>query len=189
MSHGLTTPYKIQVFEGDAWSQFCNSHPDMHVDQSCFENMSIQQLWSIADEYLDLVTRLHMQARLMRNFGLNASVPWLKDTEGALCFICKEDIENTDHFLLDCPQCKVNFDSIWRNLDLKIMRSNLMDGIQVVNFIKGLNRQHKIMLLVGGLSLPFDHETTILIKRFISSAVGKIYKLAPRSYANWRHRG
>ena len=113
----------------------------------------------------------------MSNFGFNASVPWLKDTEGALCFICKEDIENTDHFLLDCPQFKENFDSIWRNLNLKIMGSNPLDGIQSANSISGLNRQHKIMLLVGGLSLPFDHETTTLIKRFISSAVGKIYKL------------
>ena len=26
----------------------------------------------------------------MGNFGPNASVPWLKDAEGALCFICKE---------------------------------------------------------------------------------------------------
>ena len=113
----------------------------------------------------------------MGNFGLNASVPWLKDTEGALCFICKEDIDNTDHFLLECPQFKENFDFIWRNLDLEIMKSNPTDDTQIADFIKGLNRQHKIMLLVGGLSLPFDHETTTLIKRFISSAVGKIYKL------------
>ena len=31
---------KIQVFEGDAWSQFSDSHPDMHVAQTCFENVS-----------------------------------------------------------------------------------------------------------------------------------------------------
>ena len=91
-------------------------------------------------EYPDLITRLHTQAMLISNFGLNASVPWLKNTEGALCFICKEDIENTNHFLLDCPQFKENFDLIWRNLDLKIMRSNLPDSIQIANFIKGLNR-------------------------------------------------
>ena len=113
----------------------------------------------------------------MGNFGLNASVPWQKDTEGALFFSCKEDIENTNHFLLDCPQFKENFDSIWLNLDLKIMRSNPTDGTQIADFIKGLNGQQKIMLLVGGLSLPFDHETTTLIKRFVSSAVGKLYKL------------
>ena len=47
---------KIQVFERDAWSQFCDSHPDMHVAQICFGMMSIQQFWSIADEYPDLLT-------------------------------------------------------------------------------------------------------------------------------------
>ena len=112
----------------------------------------------------------------MGNFGPSASVPWLKDTESALCFICKVDIENTDHFLLHCPQVKDGFDSICRNLYPKIMRSNPTDDIEIDDFIKGLNRQHKIMLLVGGLSLPFDHETTTPIKRFISSAVGKTYK-------------
>ena len=82
----------------------------------------------------------------MGSFGLNAFVTWLKDTEGALCLICKEYIESTDHFLLDCPQFKENFDSIWRNLDLKIIRSNSTDGPQFADFINGLNRQHKIML-------------------------------------------
>ena len=57
------------------------------------------------------------------------------------------------------------------------MRSNTMDTIKIDDFIKGLNRQHEIMLLVGDVSLPLDHEATTLIKRFISSAVGKIYKL------------
>ena len=149
---------------------------------SLVSKMSIQQFWSIADGYPDLVTRLHTQAKLMCNFGLNASVPWLKHTEGALCFICREDFENTEHFLLDCPQLEENFDSIWRNLDLKIMRTNPTDGIQIANFIKGLIRQHKIMFLVGGLSLPFDRDgTTTLIKRFISSAVGKICKLRTKN--------
>ena len=33
---------------------------------------------------------MHVQVRLMENFGQNVGVPWLSDTEGALCFICKE---------------------------------------------------------------------------------------------------
>ena len=61
---------------------------------------------TLADEYPDLVTRLHTQARLTGIFGLNGSVPWLKDTEGALCFICKEDLENAYHFCLDCLSLK-----------------------------------------------------------------------------------
>ena len=47
----------------------------------------------------------------MGSFGFNGSVSWLKDTDGALCFICKEDIENTCQFFLDCPQLKENVDS------------------------------------------------------------------------------
>ena len=165
-NHGITVPHvhlmkigkelscrdKIRVFENDAWLQFCDNHPDIHIIQTCFENISPPDFWSLADEYPDLVTRLHTQARLMGNFGLNGSVPWLKDTEGALCFICKEDVENTYHFFLDCLQFKDNFDSVWRNLQLKITRSNPTDGIQIANFIKNLNRQNMVMLLVGGLS-------------------------------------
>ena len=32
--------------------------------------------------------------------------------------------------------------------------------IQIADFIKGLDRHHKVMLSVGGLSLRFDHENT-----------------------------
>ena len=76
--------------------------------------------------------------------------------------ICKEDVENTYHFFLDCPQLKDNFDSVWRNLQLKVTRSNPTNGIQIANLIKNLNRQHNVLLLVGGLSLPFDNQTTTL---------------------------
>ena len=57
----------------------------------------------------------------------------------------KEGIEDTDYVLLDCPQFKENFDSIWRNLHLKIIRSNPMDGIQIADFINSLDRRHKVM--------------------------------------------
>ena len=53
---------------------------------------------------------------------------------GTLCFICEEDIENLDYLLLDCPQFKENFDSIWCNLELKI-------GIQIANFNKKFSPQ------------------------------------------------
>ena len=102
---------RIRVFEKDAWLQFCDNHSDINIIQTCFENLSPPDFWSLADEYPDLVTRLHTQARLVGGFGLNGSVPWLKDTEGALCFICRGDVENTYHYFLDCPQFEENFDS------------------------------------------------------------------------------
>ena len=41
---------KIQDFEIHPWLQFCNNHPDMHIAQTCFENISPPDL---ADEYAD----------------------------------------------------------------------------------------------------------------------------------------
>ena len=58
------------------------------------------------------MTHKDTQVRIMGNFGLNRSVPWGKDNEGTLCCICKEDIENLDHFLFECPQFKEKFSSI-----------------------------------------------------------------------------
>ena len=90
---------RIRVFENDAWLQFCDNHPDITIIHTCFENISPPDFWSLADEYPDLVTRLHTQARLMGSFRFNGCFPSLKDTESALCVICKEDVENTYHFL------------------------------------------------------------------------------------------
>ena len=103
----------------------------IRIIQTCFENIFPPDIWSLADEYPDLVTRLHTQARLMGSFDLNGSVPWLKDTEGALCFICKEDVENTYHFFLNCTQFKEILTLVWRNLQLKVTRSNPTDGSQL----------------------------------------------------------
>ena len=65
---------RIRVFENDAWLQLCDNHPDTHVIQTCFENISPPDFLSLSDEYPDLVTRLHTQERLMGSFGLNDSV-------------------------------------------------------------------------------------------------------------------
>ena len=43
--------HRIQVFEIDAWLQFCNNHPDMRIAQTYFENISCPDL---VDEYADL---------------------------------------------------------------------------------------------------------------------------------------
>ena len=55
--------------------------------------------------------------------------------------------------------------------------SNQADGANICRFIDNLNLRNKILLLLGGLCLPFDNVTNTLIKRFIAAAVGKIHKL------------
>ena len=66
---------KILEKEANDWFRFCSDHPSMRVAQTCLESISPYQFWSIADHYPDLVSRLHVQIRLMGNFGLNGGVP------------------------------------------------------------------------------------------------------------------
>ena len=55
--------------------------------------------------------------------------------------------------------------------------SNQADGVNISLFIDNLDRHHKVLLLLGGLCLPFDNVTNMLIKKFTAAAVFKIHKL------------
>ena len=149
----------------------------MHIAQACLRKVTPYQFWCLADNYPDLVSHMHIQIRLMGNFGLNGGVPWHVGTNRSLCLICKEGTEDVTHFLLECPFFKDNVDSVWLNIKTRITETNPFDGTQICNFISNLDGVSKVLLLLGGLPLPFDNATAILIKRFISSAVGKIFKL------------
>ena len=74
-----------------------------------------------------------------RNFGLDGGVPLLSNTEDALCFICKENVENVNHFLSECREICNNFDSIWLNLRQIIVSVSPIDGPQFFYFIHHLN--------------------------------------------------
>ena len=113
----------------------------------------------------------------MGNFGLNSGVPWLTNTDDELCLFCKNSVEDVSHFLSDCSSFRDNFESVWSNLSQKIIACNSSDGTQMSHFISSLDRQQRIILLLGGLPLSFDGVTVTMINRFISSAVGKIYRL------------
>ena len=75
----------------------------MQIAQACLEDVSPHKFWSINEQHPDLVSRLHIQTRLMGNFGLNGGIPWLSNTDGATCFLCKVDIETVNHFCFIAP--------------------------------------------------------------------------------------
>ena len=109
--------------------------------------------------------------------GLNRGIPWLLNTDGAFCFVCKSDTETLDHFLCNCPAFRQNFEMIWSSLNHKIKNCNPVDADNIIQFILNLEESSKIMLLLGCLLLPFDSMTLSVIIRFIASALSKIYKL------------
>ena len=80
---GSTTVYSLRTQSGKIvrrkvserqegiWSNFCSSHPHLKVAQDCLNNINPYYFWSLANQYPDLVKRLHTQVRLMCNFGFN----------------------------------------------------------------------------------------------------------------------
>ena len=148
----------------------------MQIASSCLANVTTFHFWSLADHFPYLVSRLHVQVRLMGQFGLSGGIPWLCNSDGAFCFVCKQDVESVTHFLLNCSYFKQNFISLWRNLKIKITVSTQADGANICQFIDNLDSHHKVLLLLGGLCLQFYNVTNMLINRFIAAAICKIHK-------------
>ena len=99
---------KVHDLERRLCSEFCSGHPNMHVAQDCLENVSPSKFWSLADLYLDLFSRLHIQVRLMGNLCLNCGILWLFNTEAILCCICKENTETVHRHFIECPPFRDN---------------------------------------------------------------------------------
>ena len=109
----------------------------MQIASSCLANVTPFHVWFLADHFPDLVSRLHVQVRLMGQFGLSSGIPWLLDSDGAFCFVCKQDVESVTHFLLDCSYFRQNFLSLWRNLKIKITVSNQADRVNICQSSQG----------------------------------------------------
>ena len=167
---------RIILFEKNRWSDHCLNLPNMEISRLFLENMPPDTFWSISNKFPGLVKHLHQQVRLIANYGLNGGVPWLRGTNGALCFFCKEEVEDCSHFFLRCETFKANFSSLWQNLNSKILLFNPTDGTFICSFLSNLDQNNKILFLLGGLPLLFEVEISMM-RRFVSSAVGKICKI------------
>ena len=120
LKHGITAPFSLQPklenivrgsiirFEKSAWHSYCDTHHEMQIASSCLANVTPFHFWSLADHFPDLVSRLHVQVRLMSQFGVSGSIPGFHDSDGTFCFVCKQDVESVTHFLLDCSYFKQN---------------------------------------------------------------------------------
>ena len=177
---------KAHENQNEVWSDFCLKHPDLKQAYDCLNNVPPYHFWSLADHYPDLVSRLHVQVRIMGNFSLNGGIPWLTNTKGATCFVCKKGVETANHFLLECPGFKENHESLWDKLKTKARHFNPVDGGQIVDFITNLDQHNKMLLYLGGLQLPLDDDLTAnSIKRFVAAAVGKFTRFTRKSCMSW----
>ena len=72
------------------------------------------------------------------------------------------EVEDLNHFVAYCPNFKDQFESLWSNLDAKIISSNSLDGGAIAEFIRKFKHQERLQLLLGDLLLPFDQLTITL---------------------------
>ena len=138
---------------------------------------NLKLLSSISNKFPDLVKHLHQQECVIANYGLNGGVGWLCGTNGKLCYSCKDEDEDCSHFFLYCEPFEADFSSLRQKLYSKILLSNPTDGTFICSFLRNPDQNNKILELLGGLPLPSEVEIFIMIRRFVSSAVGKICKL------------
>ena len=131
----------------------------MHITQAYFKNVTPYQFWYLADNYPDLVSCMNIQIRLKGNFGLNFDVRWQAGTNGSLSSANRGTED-------DCFFFKESVAFVWLNIKARIRETNPLDDTRTCNFVSNLDRDSKAgFAAAGGLSLPFDDATTILIKK------------------------
>ena len=110
---------------------------------------------------------MHIQIRLMGNFGLNEGVPWHVGTNRSLCLFCKEcNSFSACMIVLSLKKTLILYGT-------RITETNPLDGSQIFNFIGNLDGVRKVLLLLGALSLPFDNATA-------GNSYQKIYFISSR---------
>ena len=160
--------------------------PAVKLVLTAFTNIKPIQYWSLTSKMPDLAVKFRTMLRVMVNAGLNGGIPWLVKSDKAVCPLCKDGVEDNYHFLLYCKIMMPEWDIFWTKLFSMIRTIATTESIVIVHFIKNLDDFCKVLLLTGGLKLPFQHETNETILRFISVSVHKLVKIRGKlvAYSN-----
>ena len=92
----------------------------MQIASSCLANVTPFYFWSLVDHFPDLVSRLHVQVRLIDQFSLNGRIPWHCDSDGAFCFAVSAKANNKDNYrgiTLFPTLCKIYETILFNRLD------------------------------------------------------------------------
>ena len=124
--------------------------------------------------------KFRTQNRLVGSFGLQGSVPWLKNSSGALCLPCRAEVEDNIHFFFKGNSLMNEWDTFWANLCEKIERVCRSESKTFKLFISNLDQVTKLSFLGGGLQLPFDKRIVETSRRYTAVLVHKIFGIRAR---------
>ena len=151
---------------------------------SVLKNTAPARFWSLSSLFPDLVPKFRTQIRLIGSFGLQGSVPWLKDSSEALCPLCKAEVEDNIHFFFRCNSLKNEWDTFWAKLFEKIERVCASESSTFKLFTSNLDQVTKLSFLVGGLELPFGKRIVETSRRYTAVSVHKIFGIRARMIAD-----
>ena len=148
--------------------------------RSILKNTATAKFWSLSSLFPDLVPKFRTQIRLIGSFGLQGSVPWLKDSSEALYPLRKAEVEDNINFFFKCNSLKNEWDTSWAKLFEKIERVCASESSTFKLFASNLDQVTKLSFLVGGLELPFDKRIVETSRRYTAVSVQKIFGIRAR---------
>ena len=75
------------------------------------------------------------------------------------------------------------FDQFWSKLFSFIETKAAFEADVMINFLRNLDDHSKILLITGGLRLPFQHSISVSIARFIMGSVHELVRIRERLIA------
>ena len=75
------------------------------------------------------------------------------------------------------------FGLFWSKLFSFIETKATFEADVIINFLRNLDNHNKVLLLTGGLKLPFQRSTSVSIARFIMMSVHKLARIRERLVA------
>ena len=63
--------------------------------------------------FLQIVSKVNIQLRLIGNYGLQSGLPWLRKEKSDACLLCKTESEDLSHFVLRCPYFRNDWIRFW----------------------------------------------------------------------------
>ena len=75
------------------------------------------------------------------------------------------------------------FDLFWSKLFSLIETKATFEADVIINFLSNLDDHNKVLLITGGLRLPFQHSVSVSIARFIMVSVHKLVRIRERLVA------
>ena len=109
---------KVYKYDKERLLSYASEFSNLTV--SIFQSLPPHSFWSLTSSFPDLVPKFRNQVRLMGSHGLQGGIPWLKETDQAICPLCKSGTEDLTHFLLKCSALKDEWKFFWESLFSKV---------------------------------------------------------------------